>query len=84
MPSKRKFYRTKLVVEVLSDEPYTEDDLNYVNRDITDGDCSGEVTNLGSEEVDGPAMAKLLMSQASDPSFFNLTPEGEDTEDAIS
>lgn len=79
MPSKREFYVTRFEVEVLSEEPYLESDLAQIDKDITDGDCSGRVYNKGSERVDGPTMAKLLLAQRSDPDFFNLTETGEDT-----
>ena len=82
MPSKRKFYRTVVQIEILSDEPYEGDDLDTIHYDITEGDCSGKLGDVVSnEEVDGPTMAKLLLSQDSDPGFFDLTEDGEDTED---
>jgi hypothetical protein len=76
----RKFYRTIIKVEVLSETPYEYDDLDDVCYDIMDGDCSGMVTLESSEEVDGPTMAKLLKKQFTEPEFFNLDENGNDTE----
>lgn len=78
----RKFYRTVIQVEILSDTPYGEDsDLEIIAFDIGNGDCSGRVTDiLRNEEVDGKTMASLLQSQGSDPGFFQLTDDGEDAE----
>ena len=81
MISKRKFYRTVFVVEVLSEDPYDPEDLSDVAVDITTGDMSGEWGIKSSTEVDAPTMAKLLLNQRSDPGFFRLTEDGEDVED---
>jgi|WetSurMetagenome_2_1015567.scaffolds.fasta_scaffold789096_1 hypothetical protein len=78
----RKFYRTVIQVEILSEEPYSmEKDLVSINYDINEGDCSGDVRALvENQEVDGPQMARLLIAQNSDPEFFNLDSEGKDLE----
>lgn len=81
MPSKRKFYRCVYKIEILSEEPIREDlDLQQINYIITEGECSGVVEAGEEQEVDGPAMAKMLMEQQSDPSFFGLSEDGEDIE----
>jgi len=78
----RMFYRTVIQVEVLSEEPFSFDNLNSIHEAITDGDCSGLVTTvIDNENVDGPKMAKLLEEQGSDPSFFQLTNDGQDMEE---
>lgn len=80
--SERKFYRTVIEVEVLSEEPFMFDTLEQVHYSITEGHCSGTVTpRITNEEIDGPAMARLLLAQRSDPEFFDLTDEGEDVDD---
>jgi hypothetical protein len=84
MLSKRKFYRTLIQVEILSEDPFNEwpHDLPAIDYAITNGPCSGNVTELVTdEECDGPSMVKLLKAQGSDPEFFGLTDEGEDIED---
>ncbi len=82
MPSSRKFYRTVITVEVLSDLPLPDGlSLEAISNAIEQGDCSGRViTLLDNEPVDGFIMANLLQAQGSDPEFFGLTPEGEDIE----
>ena len=81
MPSKRKFYRTLIEVEVLSEEAVDFGDLAAVHYAITDGDCSGQWGITKSEPVSGPKMAKLLKKQGSDPEFFQLDDHGEDVDD---
>jgi hypothetical protein len=81
MISKRKFYKTIITIEVLSEEPYNPDSVQEIDYDITDGDCSGKFDVVESIEVDAPTMAALLKSQGSDPEFFQLDDEGNDLED---
>lgn len=77
----RKFYRTVVQVEVLSEEPYLEDDLETIVDDIVIGDCSGKsVDVVRNEVVDGKQMAALLRAQGSDPGFFMIDDDGNDTE----
>lgn len=83
MPSKRKFYLTVFQVEVLSEEPLVADDLDEIHSAITTGDCSGAVLRLREETLDGPTTAAKLREQASDPGFFQLTDDGDDTEEFI-
>jgi hypothetical protein len=79
--SKRKFYRTLVTVEVLSEEPYYPETLEQVAHDICEGDCSGDWTHEKSIEVDGLSMAKLLIAQGSDAGFFRLDDKGNDIDD---
>jgi hypothetical protein len=80
--SKRKFYRTVLQLVILSEEPYEETDLTRIAEDITDGPCSGLLTDISRNEVT-PAkhMVVFLKEQGSDPEFFQLNSDGEDTEE---
>lgn len=79
MASERKFHRTVFYVEVLSEVPLSDDlTLEDIHHEITTGDCSGVFNMTVNESVDGPAMAKLLQAQGSDPGFFNLDEEGDD------
>jgi hypothetical protein len=82
--STRKFYRTVVTVEILSEDPFDgTQDLEYIDWAITDGDCSGRKTvTVDNAELDGLAAAALLVAQGSDPEFFGLTEEGEDVEES--
>jgi hypothetical protein len=78
----RKFYRTVVQVEVLSEEPLGNDesiDLSVLAYQITDGDFSGSISIPTIEEVNGKRIADLLLSQGSDPEFFQVDSEGNDT-----
>jgi hypothetical protein len=79
------------MIEVLSEEPFDraegEDELdpfglNEISYAITQGHCSGTVkATVENEAKTGPEMAKLMEAQGSDPGFFELTDDGEDSED---
>jgi len=79
--TERKFHRTILQVDVLSEQPYTTESLAQVHYDIVDGNCSGKFEVVKTEELDGKQAARALRAQESDPSFFRLTEEGEDSSD---
>jgi hypothetical protein len=84
MTSKRKFFRTVVTIEILSeDEPFDTDDLGAIAGAIDSGPCSGSVKVVSVDEVDGGHMAKLLQEQASDPEFFQLDSEGNDLEEGV-
>jgi hypothetical protein len=79
-PSTRKFYRTVLTVEVLSEEPLGDVfGLEDLASRVSTGDCSGDYKVSTEEILNGPAMAKALIAQHSDPEFFGLTEDGEET-----
>lgn len=70
MSGPRRYFRTIVRVEVLSEGAPWEGELEGLYTDITDGPCSGmrledEVTELTEAE-----MATALEGQASDPDFL--------------
>jgi hypothetical protein len=81
MPSKRTFYKTIIQVEVLSEEPIPDPlDLGQLYDETYDGEWSGRIVNMVSEELDGLQAAKALWNQGSDSEFFRLSEDGEDLE----
>ena len=81
MTSKRKFYVTKYVVTLLSEEPLKSAmSLEEVAYAMNEGECSGEVEAFPAKKVGAKKMAKLLQAQGSDPEFFHIDEEGNDTE----
>jgi hypothetical protein len=79
----RKYFKTIVVVEVLSqDAPWSDDyEFSDLSNAITDGPCSGAVRIHAVEELDGPAAAQALMAQGSDPEFFSLDEDGIEIDD---
>ena len=78
--SKRKFYRTVVKIEVLSEDPLSEEltmgDLEY---EITEGDCSGRIIAEAQNEVlTGKECADILIKQGSSTEFFMLEEDGKD------
>ena len=80
MKSDRKFYKCTIQVEILCEEPFEWDDLYGVHLAITDGDCSGKAEQISSEVLTAEQAAQELITQGSDPGFFQLTETGEDAE----
>jgi hypothetical protein len=78
--TERNFYRTVIHVEVLSEEPYVFDgNLVDVANDISSGDCSGVARTIQEEKCNGARIAQLLIAQGSDPEFFGVDENGNDT-----
>jgi hypothetical protein len=81
MPSERKFFKTIIQVEVLSeDEPYTETNLDQIERDTDAGDCVGRVRIVRHVELMSKEAAEALTEFGSDPSFFQLDEEADAAE----
>lgn len=74
----RKFFKTILEVEILSEEPLGPMSLTNYAYEIAQGDCSGVYKVVSEEELDGPSAAKALIEQGSDPEFFALNEDGSD------
>lgn len=77
--SARKFYRSVVTIEVVSDEAGVSNlDLDDLQGEITEGGSSGLVISRQETEIDGAQAAKLLIAHGSDPEFLNLTTDGKD------
>lgn len=74
----KTFYRTVIQVEILSDGPYEFSSLEDTAQDVMNGDCSGKVEVISSEEVSKKEMAKLLEAQDSDPAFLGICDDIDD------
>ena len=79
----KKFYRTIIQVEVLSEDEIDliANDLEAINYAITDGDCSGVVSVISTEVLSPQQMARATVAQGSDPTFFGIDQDGNPTYD---
>ena len=76
---KRKFYKTVLQVEILSETPVNFDNLADVAYAITEGDCCGTVKDiLNNKEISAKKCAEQLFAFGSEPGFFQLDEDGND------
>jgi len=79
---KTKYWKTTIVFEVLTkdpDSPLPDDmTLDDIVRMTIDGHASGNVTDMGSDEVTHEEMKVLLEAQNSDPEFFTPADWGEE------
>lgn len=70
----RKFFRTTITVEVISEEcPVSELGLADIAREIAEGGCSGEIKNTRVEQLTPGQAAQALIEQGSDPDFLGLS-----------
>lgn len=77
--SKRKFYKTVITVEVLSDEPKDFEGLGEAAYAIDEGDCVGRVkTTVKNRRIGPETCVRLLRQYGSEEGFFQLTAKGED------
>ena len=76
--SERKFYKTLVEVEILSEDNPVGNDLTLgdIQYEITQGHCSGVIRTKEETEVPAQDMVKLLQAQGSDPEFFQLDVAG--------
>lgn len=76
----RKFYKTIITLEILSEEQIPDDmTLDNIYAEAMDGGYSMRQVGTWKEtELSGKQAVKALKKQGSDPGFFNLTNKGEE------
>lgn len=78
----RKYYRTVIQLEVLSEEPIGYKTMGDLDYEINEGHCSGVYKTITQDEiVSGKKMAELLIEQGSDTEFFMLDEDGNYIDD---
>ena len=80
----RKFYRTAVTFHVLSEEPIPGGmDMAGIVAECEDGAYVADYGTAPDEakELTGKQMADALKTAFSDPSFFRLDDDGNDTEE---
>jgi hypothetical protein len=81
MTEPRKFYKTVVSYEILSEEPLQPMSLSDIEYECTDGHMSGRFLDTVSTELTGKEAADCLLVQGSDTTFFNLDEYGNDIDD---
>jgi len=77
----RKFYKTRITLEILSEDPIPEGmDVPDIMTEATEGEYSAQVLPMETDIIDGKQAADALLEQGSDCGFFSLTEDGEDIE----
>lgn len=71
-----EFYKTTIVVEVLSEGPLHFQTLSDLHGLITTGDCSGAVHVTRTLSLSAREMAEAARQQGTDPGFFGLDATG--------
>lgn len=74
----RKFYKTILTIEILSEnEPWVRS-IEDLSKDVIEGDYSGVISKEYSCELTPQEMATALQGQGSSSGFFMLDEDGND------
>lgn len=76
----RKFYKTIIPLEILSEEPIGEREIANIIEEATTGSFSMRILPNQETVLDGKQAAEALAEQASDPGFFQLDDAGNDIE----
>lgn len=79
--AERKFYKTIITIEVLSEDEPWRGGLEALHYAITEGDCSAAFGDDYVVELTAEEVARELIAQGSDPEFFMLDDDGNDIED---
>ncbi len=75
----RTFYKTRIVYEVLHEEPIPDDtSLADIIHEADEGGYCGSTVSWETEQINGKQAADALLEHASDPEFFMLDKEGND------
>ena len=75
MVKERKFYKTTVIYEVLSEEPIPgQVDLAYIAHECDEGEYVGRFLETKEQVMNAKEIAKELYSFGSEPGFFNLIP----------
>ena len=79
--SKRKFYKNVITIIVLSEGAPISDEatLAQIEYEFTEGEFSAGPLTIDAVEVSGQEAADILCDQGSQPDFFGLDYEGNDT-----
>lgn len=79
--TQRKFYKTRIEIEVLSEEPIPATmELDDIVRECREGAWSMCPIKYKATEINGRQAASALLRHGSDTEFFQLTPLGEDSD----
>jgi hypothetical protein len=74
----RKFYRTVISIEVLSEDnhPTHATSLANLEREMVSGDWLGQVEMLHPKRISAKDVAKICEDMSSNPLFFGLDSRG--------
>lgn len=79
MANEKKYYKTKITIEVLSEEPIPSwMEASNVLTGMDTGEFVGVTSKASPTELTGKQMADELTKFGSQPEFFSLNEDGEE------
>lgn len=78
----RKFFKTVIQIEVLSEDTPVSDgiSLSDIDFNITVGDWSGVINRVSVTQLSAKEVADALIEQRSDPEFFQVDQDGNEVD----
>ena len=77
--TEKKLYRTRIMVEVLSEEPIGDVDMETILNETRDGGWSGKNETIEQDVViSGKEAVQAVQNHGSDAEFFNMDEEGNE------
>lgn len=70
--AERRFYRTRFVVEVLSEGRYAPTSVEQISDDAADFNCVAGLAPDGEQELTAAELVTALESMGADRDFFSL------------
>lgn len=77
----KKFFKRTITVEFLSETPIPNMGLGTMVEEAIGGSYCMSITKDKVDELDGKQTADALVEHGSEPSFFQLTEEGNDADE---
>lgn len=81
MPVKTKYYKTRVCIDILSEEPLGDVDLEDIAYEIDQGEWVGGLVEMSEQVVTGKEMADALYAVGSEPGYFRLNDDGTPADD---
>ena len=80
--AKKTIYKTIIRVEVLSDSPIGDVDMQTIVNETENGDWSGKnYTVIQDKPLTGKKAVDAVLEQGSDTEFFQMDEDGNELED---
>ncbi len=80
MKKTKSLYHTQVTIDILSEEPISDIDMNTLTYQLTYGDWSGKINQSKTNQVDGEEAVKMCLEHGTDPEFFQMDKSGFEIE----
>lgn len=75
MKKTKSLYHTQVTIDILSEEPISDIDMNTLTYQLTYGDWSGKINQSKTNQVDGEEAVKMCLEHGTEPLSLHFQPE---------